>query len=78
VNGADRSAAVFAQIVDRSFDIFSSRTEGDENGLGVVGFVLGDEAVAASGQLGKLLVSVFKELKNRLGEVVAPATTPFM
>ena len=33
---------------------------------------LRDQPVAAAGQLAKILVRVFEELQNRLGEVVAP------
>ena len=31
-----------------------------------------DEAVVAAGELGELLVGVFEEMQDRLGEVVAP------
>ncbi len=62
---------VCAQVVDRSLDVFRGRAEGDEDGVGVVGLVFGDEPVVAAGELAEILVSVFKELEDRLGEVVA-------
>ena len=39
VDGADGGAAGFAEIVDGGFNVFRSRAEGDEDGLGVVGLV---------------------------------------
>ena len=72
VDGADACAASLAQIIDRGLDIFSGRAERDEDRFGVVGLVFADEAVTAAGEFGELLVGVFKESENRLGEVVAP------
>ncbi len=63
---------VVAQVVDCGLDVLRGRAERDEDGVGVVGLVLGDEAVAAAGELAKVLVGFFKELENRLGKVVAP------
>ena len=72
VDGADGNAAGLAQVVDGGFDVLGSRAERDEDGVGVVGLVLGQEAVVAAGEIAEVLVGVFQELKNRLGEVVAP------
>ncbi len=41
VDGADASAAGLAQVVDRGLDVFGGRAEGDEDGVGVFGLVLG-------------------------------------
>ena len=71
VDGADGDAAGLAQVVDGGFDVFSGRAEGDEDGVGVVGLVFGDEAVVAAGELAEVLVGGFEEVENRLGEVVA-------
>ena len=72
MDGADLDAAGFAQVVDGGFDVFSGGAEGDEDGVGVVGLVLADEAVMAAGEFAEVLVGVFEEFENRLGEVVAP------
>ena len=71
VDGADVDAARLAEVVDGGFDVLGGRSERDEDGVGVVGLVLGDQAVVAAGELAEVLVSGFKELENRLGEVVA-------
>jgi hypothetical protein len=55
VDGADGDAARLAQVIDRGLNVLRSRTERDENGVGVVGLVLGDEAVVAAGQSPKSL-----------------------
>ena len=72
VNGADLHTARGAQVVDGSLDILRGRAERDEHRIGVVGLVAGDQAVGAASQLAELLVGVLKELKDGLGEVVAP------
>ncbi len=41
VDGADLDAAGLAQVIDGGFDVFSGRAERDEDGVGVVGLVLG-------------------------------------
>ena len=60
-----------AEVVDGGFDVFSGGAERDEDRVGVVALVLRDEAVVAAGELAEVLVSVFEELQDRLGEVVA-------
>ena len=72
MDGADLDAARFAQVVDRGFDVFGRGAERDEDRIGVVGLVFGEQAVVAAGELAEVLVGVFEELQNRLGEVVAP------
>ncbi len=71
VDGADLDAAGLAQVVDGGFDVFSGRAEGDEDGVGVVGLVLGEQAVVAAGELAEVLIGGFEEVEDRLGEVVA-------
>ena len=65
-------AAGLAQVIDGGLDVFSRGAERDEDRLGIFGLVLGDEAVVAAGQLGKVFVGGFEELQDGLGEVVAP------
>ena len=71
MNRADFDAASLAQVVDRGFDIFCSGAEGDEDGVGVVGFVLADEAVVAAGELAEVLVGGLEEFENGLGEIIS-------
>ena len=40
VDGADAGAAGLAEVVDGGFNVFRGGAEGDEDGFGVVGFVL--------------------------------------
>ena len=68
---SDRRARSRPQIVDAGFDVLRRRSERDKHGVRVLGLVLGDEAVVAAGQLAEVLVGVFEEFENRLGEVVA-------
>jgi hypothetical protein len=78
VDGADRDAASLAQVVDCGFDVFSGGPERNEDSVGIVGLVFADEAVAAASELAEVFVGGLKEVKNRLGEVVARATMPCM
>ena len=64
--------ARLAQVVDRGLDVFRGRAERDEDRVGIVGLVFGDQAVVAAGELAEVLVRSFEELQNRLGKVVAP------
>jgi len=49
MNRADFGVPALSKVIDGGFDIFRGRTQGHENCIGVVGFVLGDQAVVASG-----------------------------
>jgi hypothetical protein len=78
VDGADADAAGLAQVVDGGFDVFSGRAERDEDGVGVVGLVLGDEAVVAAGELAEILVGGFKEFRIGSAKLLRRATMPCM
>ena len=71
VDGADAGAACLAQVIDGRLNVFRSRAEGDEHGIGVVGLVLGQQAVLAPGKLAEVLVGGFEHFEDGLDEVVA-------
>ncbi len=72
MDGADAGITGLPEVVDGGLDVFCGGTEGDEDGVGVLGFVLGDQAVIAAGEVAEVLVGGFEEIQDGLGEVVAP------
>ena len=72
VNRTYTRLARFPQIIDRGLDVLGCRSKRNKHGVRVGSFVLADQPVAAAGELGELLVGLFKKLQNRLGKVVAP------
>ncbi len=70
VNRADGRVPLFAQIVDRRLDILRGRAERDEHGVRVLGLVLADQAIGATGQFREVPVGGLEERENRLDEVV--------
>ena len=65
---------VLPHVVDRRLDVFRRRSQRHEDGVGVVGLVLADQAVIATGQLGKVAIGILKELED--GREVVPRATP--
>jgi len=78
VDGADCNAAGLTQVVDGGFDILGCRAERDEDGVGVVGLVLADQAIVAAGELAEVLVGVFQELQDGSAKLLRRATMPCM
>jgi hypothetical protein len=70
VDGADAGVAGLAEVVNGGFDVFRRRTEGDEDGVRVLGLVLGDQAVVAAGEVAEVLVGGLQKIEDRLGKVV--------
>ncbi len=72
VNGPDLGIALFAQVIAGLLDVLSRAAQRNENRVGVLGFVFGDQPVVTPGHFAKLIVTLFEKLQNRLIEVVAP------
>ncbi len=71
VDGTDFDAARLAQVIDRGFNVLCRGSERDKDSVGVVALVLRDQAVAAASELAEVFIGIFKELQDRLGEVVS-------
>ncbi len=72
MNRADLGVAAFAQVIDGRFDIFRGGAQRNENGIGVLGLILRNQAVVAPRQLSEIFVSLFQKLQNRFGKIIAP------
>ena len=72
VDGADFGVPLIAQIIAGFLDVFRGTTERDKHGVGVIAFILVDEAVVATGQFAEFLVGVFEKTENRFIEIIAP------
>ncbi len=70
VDRSDLRVIGLTQIVDGGFDVLGGRPERDEHHVGVIGAVLGDEPVRASGEASELYIGLFEEPEDVLGEVV--------
>src|ERR1043166_3767514 len=71
VDGADFGVALFAEIIAGGIDVFGGATERDEDGIGILGFVFGDEAVIAASEAAEFVIGVLEELEDGLVEIVA-------
>ena len=49
---------MFAQIINGFFDIFRRATKRNKNSFGVGGFIFGDQAVVAAGEVAELFVRI--------------------
>src|SRR5262249_39649991 len=71
VNRADFGVALIAQIIASGFDVVRGAAERDEHGIGIVGLVFVNQTVITSSQVAKLFISLFKNRKNVLVEIIA-------
>ena len=70
VDGADLGVALFAEVVAGGLDVVGGAAEGDEDGVGVGGFVVREEAVGAAGEAGELGVGRGEHRKDGLVEII--------
>jgi len=71
MDGANRRAAVLAEVIDRSLDVFSRRTQRHEYRVSIFSPVTGHQAVMATSELGELYIGGLEEGQNGFSEVVA-------
>ena len=67
---ADLGVALLAEIVAGGLDVFRGAAEGNENGIGVVGFELGNKTVVAAGKLTELGVALLEEAEDGFIEII--------